>query len=82
MSKVFYIHRRFAKDGGIDNLGGNTIAYRVNDSGYVEFGIAFCSPHDNYNKKFGRNKAAGRLNSDKYRHVTDLNREQFLQEVL
>ena len=80
--KVRYIHSRFVYDGVVDNLGGTTVAYRLNDSGLIEYGIAYCSPFENYNKKFGRNKATGRLNSETLRKVSDLSLEDFVRSFV
>lgn len=40
--------------------GGATLAYEVRD-GLLYGAIAYCNPSDNFNHKYGRNKANGRL---------------------
>lgn len=47
--------------------GGMTVAY-TEDQGVIHFAVAFCSEKDNFNYKIGRMKAAGRLDSDKWRY--------------
>jgi hypothetical protein len=65
MSKVYFMHVRNIENDQISNYGGITIAYREIIGG-VEFAEAWCSSKDNFNKAYGRAKAQGRLNSDRY----------------
>lgn len=81
---IKYLHlRNLTANGVVDCKGGTTIAYRQSMEGTIEFATAFCNERDNYNKAFGRAKAGGRLNSDRYRFTavhTDM--DQFRQAVL
>ena len=66
MSKVYFMHvRNLDERNQVSNFGGITVAYREIPGG-VEFAEAWCSPRDNFNKAYGRAKAHGRLNSDRY----------------
>ena len=49
--------------------GGMTVAYEQQTDGTIAYALAQCHPNDNYNKSLGRAKSAGRLMSEKYRHV-------------
>lgn len=57
-----FMHFRNANlDGSISSKGGATVAY-VQDTGpRFLAAVAFCSPYDNFQYVYGRNKAAGRL---------------------
>lgn len=70
--KIRYIHLRnndFAiLDVGLerpDSNGGATIAYAITPEGkdnvIVEIGVAWCSQRDTFNRRIGRDVAAGRL---------------------
>lgn len=50
----------------IDNLGGATIAYTVNNDDTIDFATAYCSPKDNFCKATGRTISSGRLMSPRY----------------
>jgi len=71
----FFMHYRhlLPKDGKmvLDNRGGVTIAYELEDApgGHTTVWYAFaeCNELDNFCRKIGRDKAAGRLRSDRYR---------------
>ena len=84
LDKVSYLHlRNVTVDGEINSRGGTTVAFLETAPGVVEFAEAWCSPADNFNKAYGRSKAAGRLSSLRFRRVTygrDL--VQFRQDVL
>jgi hypothetical protein len=80
MSKVNFIHLRPNTAAGIPNSGGSTIAFREVPEG-IEYAQAWCSPKDNFSRAVGRVKAAGRLNSHKYRQVEQLTFEEFRQQV-
>lgn len=45
---------------GIDSKGGATVAYTEQD-GKLFAAVAYCNPTDNFQYRYGRNKAAGRL---------------------
>jgi hypothetical protein len=80
MSKVNFIHRRLVKGGVVHNSGGSTIAFRELSDGSIEYAVAFCSMKDNFNKKYGRTKAEGRLNSPNERHVSDMGWADFIEK--
>lgn len=70
-----FAHIRFKNpDGTVTCKGGITIAFDVVDSitdpHQYKYAMAFCHEQDNYNKKIGRAKAAGRLISARYRQST------------
>jgi hypothetical protein len=82
MSKTYFMHiRNLDNDGQISNYGGTTVAYRET-SGGVEFAEAWCSNRDNFNKAYGRAKAQGRLNSDRYRRFFAGSFVQFRQSMV
>lgn len=78
---VKFIHLRevdIYRGGAIDNRGGATVAYTEQGTAF-EFAVARCSWQDNFNKRLGRTKAAGRLTSPRYRqHWSGGDRDQFL----
>ena len=51
---------------GYGPRGGLTIAYYQPVPGKIYYAEAHCHPKDNYNKKLGRMKAEGRLNSPRF----------------
>lgn len=59
MNKLRYFHKHHG------NTGGFTVAYRVLDSGNIEWNYARCNEYDNFSRKIGRNIAVGRLISNK-----------------
>lgn len=48
------------ESGEMLSQGGATVAFTQMDGRWYA-GVAFCSPEDNYNKHYGREKSAGRL---------------------
>lgn len=58
-------HIRLKKpDETINSNGGVTVAFeKIHESGIYKYAMAFCHPHDNFNKKLGRAKAIGRMKS-------------------
>ena len=81
MSKIYFMHIRNI-DGlnRISNFGGATVAYREVPTG-VEYAEAWCSDRDNFNKAYGRAKAAGRLNSERYVRRFDGTFSQFKEAI-
>ena len=79
---VKFAHLRdYDFDGCVDNCGGATVAYIETRQGW-QYAAAVCSPNDNFNKRFGRAKAAGRLNSPQYtRTSTAESRKDFLRDL-
>lgn len=71
MPKFAHIRLRNS-DGSIACKGGITIAFEdLGDPDFFSYALAFCHEQDNYNKKIGRAKAAGRLLSPRWRMVTN-----------
>ena len=58
--------------------GGTTVAYIEGEEG-ISHAFAYCHELDRYNKELGRIKAAGRLNSDKYRSEVRITRDDFIK---
>jgi len=78
MSNIKYLHYRNF-DGEVCTKSnkqipsprlGATVAYMTGPTG-TNFAIAYCGPHDNYNKALGRAKSSGRLLSERYAQATD-----------
>lgn len=65
MSNVKFLHYRKFVGGKPTARQGATVAYMVGPTG-SNYAIAYCGPHDNYNKALGRAKSSGRLLSEKY----------------
>lgn len=67
MTQFIHLRRndpRF-EHGVTDPRGGITVAFDLDeDTGLVVSQAAFCNNKDNYNKRLGRVKAAGRLSSN------------------
>lgn len=60
-NKTQYLHiRNLNADEQPDSRGGATYAYRVVDN-KLEFGAAYCTLNDNFNKKIGRQIAESRM---------------------
>lgn len=82
MNPVKFFHVRFTNDNGeINPRGGMTYAYRELESGGVEYALAQCNHRDNFRKSYGRDKAAGRLNSLRHRGVFAGDIGQFREAV-
>ncbi len=61
--------------------GGVTIAAEIDDQdNVIAYAVAKCGPHDNFNRRTGRVKATGRLNSQNYRTELNepINRKEFI----
>ena len=66
-NEVMFKHVRGKNpDGTISNMGGMTLAYTFLQGGYVKFAAAVCHQNDNFEKRIGRVKSAGRLRSANY----------------
>jgi hypothetical protein len=65
--KIKYIHyREYDIHGNLESRGGATVAFIEKPDG-IEYAVARCSYRDNFNKAYGRAKAAGRLASPRHR---------------
>ena len=81
--KVMFKHVRYKNpDGTISNMGGMTLAYTFLQGGYVKFAVAVCHPKDNFEKRIGRVKSAGRLRSTKHSLVGRFESRDDLDEFL
>lgn len=73
-------------DGTVDCRGGITVAFEEVTGGtpnQFKYALAFCHSHDNYNKRTGRAKASGRLNSQHHiRLATANNTNELLTHIL
>jgi len=79
MSQVKFLHiRRIDNRGNIDARGGTTVAYRELPD-HIQWATARCSPEDAYVKAYGRDKAAGRLNSQAHVRHFPSNADAFRQ---
>lgn len=89
---IKYRHYRHLSEvtGQINSRGGATLAYTDNGDGTFVGAVAYCHPKDNYNKSYGRAKAAGRLkknsahnfsltDDDKYFRIETSDPKEFLQ---
>lgn len=77
--QVKFLHIRYMNEYGINPRGGTTVAFRVDSPTQVSYAVAVCHENDNYVKKVGRAKSAGRLNSYKYVKVFLGTEKEFLQ---
>jgi hypothetical protein len=68
--KIKYVHYR-ERDihGRLESRGGATVAFIEKADG-IDYAVARCSYHDNFNKAYGRAKAAGRLASPRHRQIS------------
>lgn len=80
MPKFVHI-RNYMEDGSVSSKGGYTIAYDPLTNDSFAFAVAKCHEKDNFNKKTGRNKAAGRLKSKNLWdvHVGCTSEQQFVE---
>lgn len=79
-----FIHVRRYEGDSISSKGGRTIAYYtplLKDS--FIYAVAKCHEQDNFNKKVGRNKAAGRLKSKDQWEIDSESgtEEEFIQKI-
>lgn len=82
-NEVMFKHVRGKNpDGTISNMGGMTLAYTFLSEGYVKFAIAACHPNDNFEKRIGRVKSAGRLRSVKHSRIGKFESSDDLREFL
>lgn len=80
--KTQYLHLRDRnQDGSVEPRGGITYAFQEYDEGHILFAVAYCSTKDNFNKRYGRAKASGRLNSKNYCHRFDGDRKTFITAI-
>ncbi len=67
MSETPKIHFHHVRDKTCPN-GGKTLALELNSEGLVTaYAVAWCHEKDNFCKRTGRVKSAGRLKSRRYR---------------
>ncbi|HEY9815114.1 MAG TPA: hypothetical protein V6D20_04810 [Candidatus Obscuribacterales bacterium] len=68
----FIIHLRPERNGQVAPNGGATVAIELLDKFHVRYAVAKCHPKDNFIKRVGRDKASGRLKSEKFSHSLEL----------
>ena len=78
---TMFHHKRIRDAAGNKlNRGGMTVAF--NDyGGVIEYAVAQCHEKDNFCRKQGRVKAAGRLNSNQHGRIFNGTKENFLRFV-
>jgi len=84
--KTKFVHiRAVNKDGIVLGNGGGTVAFEIDDAGYVtRFASSICHPRDNFSRYLGRVKAEGRLQSKTYCvHLTEneIHEKEFVQKM-
>jgi hypothetical protein len=68
---------RFVHFRDFEYRGGATVAYEISgdresNQRHIQYGVAFCSPKDGFNKSFGRKLAENRLNCDRTCRTLDI----------
>ncbi len=85
MSRIKFHHvRAYSHDGKILGNGGGTVAFEVDDAGFVlRTAASMCHPRDNFSRYLGRVKAAGRLNSAKFcvEYDESIHEKEFIQKL-
>lgn len=85
MSRVKFHHvRTYSHDGKILGNGGGTVAFEVDDAGFVlRTAASMCHPRDNFSRYLGRVKAAGRLNSKRWcvEYEGNVHEKEFIQKL-
>jgi len=69
-------------NGNLDSRGGRTFAFREVEMNSIIYAVARCNPKDNYNKRLGRAKAEGRLDSPRYCKLFEGTRKEFIDAIL
>lgn len=78
--RVFFNHYKFDLSEKAcfgrekERIGRVTVAFTLDDNiggseREVNYAFAYCAPGDNFERKLGRIKSGGRLNSDRYRNT-------------
>ena len=84
--KTKFVHiRAVNKDGIVLGNGGGTVAFEIDDAGYVtRFASSICHPRDNFSRYLGRVKAEGRLQSKTYcvyLNDNEIHEKEFVQKM-
>jgi len=88
---VYFFHmREHYPDGDnlkLSNMGGVTVAFKYypetnNNNAFISWAASFCSPIDNFNKRLGRVKAEGRLQSPKHMHHFSIPEDATVEYVM
>lgn len=67
-----FLHiRNLDIEGNVMGKGGTTVAYERQGAGVMKFTVAKCCDTDNYCKKAGRVKSAGKMQSPKHVKYVD-----------
>lgn len=79
-----FAHIRPPKVNGVTpSKGGITIAFNYEGNSCYSYACAYCHPNDNYNKRLGRAKAGGRLNSQKHvKYLDNIDSPKELIDIL
>jgi len=83
--QTYFFHLRMLTEDGcnISPMGGVTAAFRYNDVGNeITYALSVCSEKDNFEKRVGRIKAEGRLNSPKLRVRFQIAPEATVSDVI
>ena len=67
MRDLYFFHFRLFKDEELNARGGATVCAKITDHKTIDFGIAVCSPSDNFCRKTGRELAEFRVEEDNKR---------------
>lgn len=78
---VKFIHYRRVVDGRVQARGGVTVAYVPEGDGF-RVAVAKCHEKDNFVRKSGRIKSAGRLNSGKQSELLKVANEKEVVQVM
>ncbi len=83
--EVKFIHLRAIEVGTgglrVSCRGGLTVAFTPEPEGGYRIATAQCHERDNFNRKTGRIKAAGRLNSAKQSKVINVDERDLVQQI-
>jgi len=81
--KTKFLHiRNRDNEGKIISNGGRTVAYYVDEEGFVwAYAVAKCHPSDNFDKQVGRDKASGRLYSERHTQACHMKEYDFCTSI-
>lgn len=79
--KTKFYHLRYFDQYGISPRGGITYAFMEVEPNVIVYATAKCNFVDNYNKKYGRTKAAGRLQSEFYCNLFEGTKKEFIEAI-
>lgn len=80
---IKFMHIRPLHHGQPETKGGMTIAYENMGDNTYQYAISFCHPKDNFCKRTGRVKAAGRMQSQRHvRYLSEIPSDKEFQNVM